>query len=128
VIHPFLRKLVTEPELFVEHASAYAELASAQARQVGQLWRRRAALLLLAFAFAAVALVLSGVAALLAAALPWQQMPAPGVLIVLPALLWLVAAGAAWAGWKTPQPEPFGCLRQQWAADAQLMRDVAQAS
>jgi hypothetical protein len=39
VIHPFWRRLVTEPELFVEHASAYAELASAEARQVSEVWR-----------------------------------------------------------------------------------------
>ncbi len=128
MIHPFLRKLATQPELFVEHASAYAELASAEARQAGQVWRRRAALLLLAVACGCVALVLSGMAALLAAALPMNQMPAPWLLIVLPALLWLGAALSAWAGWKAPQSPAFGSLREQWAADTQLMRDVVQAS
>lgn len=124
MIHPLLYKLATQPELFVEHASGYAELAALEAQAAARAWRRRLILLALAVLMAASAFVLSGMAVLLAAALPVAQMPLPALLLALPLGAWTAAALCAWVGLRAHGPS-FGHLREQWAADMQLMRDVA---
>ena len=43
MIHPFLKKLATEPTLFAEHASAYAGLATLEARELALVWMQRMA-------------------------------------------------------------------------------------
>jgi hypothetical protein len=126
MIHPFLAKLATEPTLFVEHASAYASLATLEAREVALAWRRRAMALSACVSMGMLALAFTGLALMLAAVVPWQSMPAPWVLVGFPALLWLVCGGLWWLGTRQPLLQPFTHLRQQWAADAQLIRDVAQ--
>jgi hypothetical protein len=125
VIHPLLYKLATQPGLFVEHASGYAELAALEAKSVARAWRRRLILLALAALLAASALVLTGMAALLAAALPLAQMPLPGLLLALPLGVCAAAALCAWIGLRDAHGPAFGHLREQWAADLQLMREVA---
>ena len=126
MIHPLLHKLVTQPGLFVEHASGYAELAAIEAQAAARAWQRRIALFAAAALLAAAALVFSGMAVLLAAALPLAQMPLPWLLLLLPLVFWIAAAGVAWAGWRQTPTPVFGHLRQQWSADVQLMRDVAE--
>jgi hypothetical protein len=125
VIHPLLYKLATQPELFVEHASGYAELAALEAQSAARAWRRRLILFALAALMAASAFVLSGMAVLLAAALPIAQMPLPALLLALPLGAWAAAALCAWFGLRDAHGPSFGHLREQWAADMQLMRDVA---
>jgi hypothetical protein len=128
MIHPFLKKLATEPTLFVEHASAYASLATLEAREVGLALRRRALALSACASLGMLALAFSGLAVMLAAAVPWQSMPAPWVLVGLPVALWLVCGVLWWMGSRQPLLQPFTHLRQQWAADTQLVRDVAQSA
>lgn len=126
MIHPFLRKLVTEPDLFVEHASAYASLATLEAMEVGAAWRQQVMATLACAFMGLLALGFTGAAAMIFAALPWQAMPAPWVLVGVPAVAWL-ATGLAWWRVAAPhRPRAFAHLRRQWAADTQLMRDVAQ--
>jgi len=126
MIHPLLLKLVTQPGLFVEHASGYAELAAIEAQAAARAWQRRLLLFAVAVLLAAAALVFSGLAVLLAAALPLEQMPLPWLLLLLPLATWIAAAGVAWAGWRQTPTPVFGHLREQWSADVQLMRDVAE--
>lgn len=128
MIHPFLKKLATEPSLFVEHASAYASLATLEALEVGAAWRRQLIATVACVLTGLLALGLTGVAMMLFAALPWQGMPAPWVLAGVPAVLWLVTGLTWWWGAAPRRPRAFVHLRQQWAADTQLMRDVAQST
>jgi hypothetical protein len=128
MIHPFLKKLATEPNLFVEHASAYASLATLEVRELGLAWQRRALALSACVVLATLALAFTGLSLMLVAALPWQNMPAPWLLVVLPGTLWVVSGALWWMGVREPLAPPFTHLRQQWAADAQLIRDVAPAS
>jgi hypothetical protein len=128
MIHPFLKKLATEPNLFVEHASAYASLATLEVRALGLAWQRRALALSACVVLAVLALAFTGLALMLVAALPWQNMPAPWLLVALPGTLWVVSGALWWLGAKEPLAPPFTHLRQQWVADTQLIRDVAPAS
>jgi hypothetical protein len=125
MIHPFFTKLATQPSLFAEHASAYAALASLEARAVGLAWRRRVVALAACAALGLLALAFTGLAVMLVAAVPWHTMPAPWVLVGLPAALWVACGLLWWLGATQPSVQAFAHLRQQWAADAQLMRDVA---
>ena len=127
MIHPFLKKLATEPNLFVEHASAYASLATLEVRALGLAWQRRATALAACAVLAILALAFSGLSLTLVAALPWQDMPAPWLLAVLPGTLWVASGALWWIGAREPLAPPFTHLRQQWAADAQLIREVTPA-
>jgi hypothetical protein len=128
MILPLLKKLATEPDLFVEHASAYASLATLEAMEVGAAWRRQLIAIVACALMGLMALGFTGMAAMFFAALPWQAMPAPWVLVGVPAGLWLVTGLTWWWAAAPQRPRAFAHLRQQWAADTQLMRDVAQAS
>lgn len=124
MFHPLLARLATEPGLLAEHAGAYAELAALEAADLGQRWRRRALLGALAGGCALLFLLLAGVAALLAAALPVEGMPQPWLLLAVPALPLLLSL-ACLARLKLSGAAPaFPQLREQLAADAQLVREA----
>ncbi len=128
MLHLLFQKLATEPDLFAEHASAYAALAALEACEAGRLLQHRALAWLACGSLALLALALSCTAALLAAALPWHDMPAPWVLVGLPAALWVASGAWGWIGSRQLRSRPFEHLRQQWAQDAQLVRDVVQST
>lgn len=127
-MYTLLQKLVTQPGLFAEHAGAYAELAALEAQAAALAWRRRLAWLVAAAVLACTALVLSGVAVLLQAALPSAPMPSPSTLLWLPLGTWAAAALCAWAGWRAAPAQPFAHLREQWRADLQLLREASGSS
>ncbi len=127
MIHPFLKKLATEPSLFVEHASAYASLATLEVREVGLSWKRRAVALSACVSLSLLAVAFTGLALMLFAVIPVQDMPAPWALLAVPAALWLGCGVLWWLGAREPVPEPFTNLRQQWAADTRMMREVGEA-
>lgn len=122
VIHPLLNKIAAQPGVFVEHAGAYAWLAAVEARELGRAWQRRALWLALALLFTLVALTLTGMALLLAAALPTAEMPAPFVLIWLPLCAWAAAIGCAGLARHAATTGAFAHLRSQWSADLDLLR------
>ena len=127
VIHLVLSRLATDPGLFVEHASAYAELLALEAAQARQDWQRGVIAVALCVLLAVLALTFTGLAAMLTAAIPWQGMPAPWLVWAVPASLWLACAAlGAFAASRRRAP-PFPHLRQQWAVDAQHLRDAARA-
>lgn len=128
MIHPLLTKLVTQPQVFVEHLSAYGALATLEARETGRAWQRRAVTLAICAVMAVLGLVFTGVALMLVAAWPWQNMPAPWAMLSVPAVMWLVAGVSWWLGTRHPAAKPFAQLRQQLSADAQLMRDIERSS
>jgi uncharacterized membrane protein YqjE len=128
MIHPLLHRLATQPGLFAEHASGYAELAALEAKQAVSVLRRRAVWFAAALLCAAAALVFSGTALIVVAAIAQSQMPAPWLVWAVPAVAWVAVAACAWAGWRAPAATPFGHLREQWQADLQLLREVNEVS
>ncbi|MBK7062745.1 MAG: hypothetical protein IPH51_20825 [Rubrivivax sp.] len=124
MIHPLFMRLAAQPSLFTEHALAYAELARAEAGLLGQRWLRRGVLAALGLGSAALSLGLAGVAALLAASLPLQAMPAPWALWAVPLAPALLAAACTWLALSTPPDPSFPLLRRQIETDAMLFHEV----
>lgn len=124
MIHPLLSKLVTQPELFVEHADSFGELASIEVRDAVRSLRSRVVLFVLAGACAIGALGLAGMAILLAAAIPVAEMSAPALLIIVPLVALAAAVACAWFAWRAPARPFFAHLREQWEADRKILRDL----
>lgn len=117
-----LQRLATRPELLLEHLDAYAELVSVEAGEAASAIRRQALWFAMAGIGAAVALALSGVAALLASALPLATMPVPWALVLVPLAWWVFAGVCLWAAHRAETAARFPVLRAQWAADVALLR------
>ena len=128
ILHPLFKTLATRPELLAEHAGAYLQLASAEAAEVALRLRLRCLLAAAALACAALALVLGGMALLLLAVLPLDQMPAPWALAAAPAVPLFGAAGLWTAQRRQVLDLSFALLREQLALDRQLLGAVGSRS
>ena len=124
LLHPLLHKLATEPGLLLEHASGYAELASAEARLAAGILRRRVILLAAAVMLATCATLLGGMALLLWASLPAQGMPAPALLWGVPLSLLCACGLCVWGAGRGPVSPSFCHVREQWSQDMVLLRQL----
>ncbi len=122
MLHPLLRTLTAEPELLLEHAGGYLQLAGAEAQALGQAWRRRALLAACTLLAALCGLLLAGVALLLWATTPPAQHQQPWLLVLVPALPLALAALGTWRLLRRPPIQAFALLRAQLAIDGQLLR------
>lgn len=127
MIQLLMKRLVTEPGLFAEHASAYAALIALEAGEAGLAWRRKAMATVGCVALVLLALSTTCLAAMLSAAIPWQGMPAPWVLLAIPGSLWVASIAMGWVASRRGQPQTFAHVREQWAIDAQEVREMASA-
>lgn len=127
MFHPLIKMLITKPHLLAEHLGAYAELAAAEASHAVHQARLKAVVGAAAGVLALVGLVLAGVALMFCAALPLSGMPAPWLLLIVPAVPLVAAVGAVL--WLRSQPAnvSFSQLREQMAQDNALMQEAAQA-
>jgi uncharacterized membrane protein YqjE len=127
MFHPLIRLLATKPHLVAQHLGGYADLAAAQAADAAQALQRR---LLLGAGLAACLLVgvgMGGMALLLVAALPLEKMPAPWLLLVVPAVPLLGAAMLGWRLKSSPGVWSLSELRGQFLADMQLLDEAGRA-
>jgi uncharacterized membrane protein YqjE len=111
-----------QPGLVLEHAGAYAELASAELDEWGDQWKSRASLGTAAALLAYLALALAGAAGLALAVVPVAAMPMPWLLAVIPAAPLLLAAVFAWRVRRMKKTPPFAALRDQVAQDLATLR------
>lgn len=122
--HPLLRLVADKPHLLLDHAGAYAGLAAVQADAAMKAWRQR----LLMTAGAGVCFLLgvtfTGGALLLLAVTPWQGMAMPWLLVAVPGVPYLLAAGLYWRVRQLESTSYWQPLIEQWHADAQLLRDA----
>lgn len=125
MIHPIFRLIASQPQLIADHAQAYSELVAQEIDAFGDHWRSRLLFGTLGLVAAAVTLTLVGVAVMLWAVTPDNEMRAPWALIIMPALpalltFWcIVRMRAAAAGLRS------SALREQLAADAAMLREVS---
>jgi len=121
MLHPFYKTLAAEPQLVLEHASAYLQLAGVETREALRHWRLRALVGLGVLLAGFLTLALAGAALLLLSAHPWSTLADPWLLVLTPLLPLLAAlAGLLWLR-QGEAPTPFLLLREQWAQDLQLL-------
>lgn len=123
--------LVSQPGVLVSqlvrHAGHYAALTQLEAEMAASQWLRRALAGAVALMGAALALMLGGVAVMLAASPPWSSVGGTGTALALPVAYWLVPALPAVvamvaAAFVLRRPAPtFELLRQQLQRDLQLL-------
>jgi uncharacterized membrane protein YqjE len=123
-MHPLLHLLMTRPELLGEHAQGYAELAGQEISDLTATARSRLLWGAAALCCATAALVLAGVALMLALALPETRNAAVWALLLTPCLP-LLGALACVLRWRAHQRAPaFAKLREQLRADLELLQEV----
>ena len=123
MLTPLFRLMATRPQLLAEHAEAYGELALLEFRAASAQWQRRARLKALGWCGLVVALLLAGVAGLLASTLPIASMAAPWALLAIPLLPAVAGVACLLAAGPTSQTGNFHLLRQQLEADRRLLRE-----
>ncbi len=120
MLHPLLRLALARPDLLANHASAYAELALDNARDVMADWQLR----LVGWALLAIgvllSLVLGGVALLLHGAV--SAPPQPWLLWAVPLAPLLLALCGAWLARRPTGPRRGVSVAQQFEADLSLLR------
>ncbi|MEY4907195.1 MAG: hypothetical protein RL260_913 [Pseudomonadota bacterium] len=126
--HALLHLITTRPQLLVDHAQAYAELAGADLDVVTGAWKRQFRLVAMALCGAAVATVLAGVALMLWAVIPAAQIEAPWALVAAPLLPALVAVWCVLAIRVGGDQQVFGNLKEQVQADLLMLRQVGAVS
>jgi uncharacterized membrane protein YqjE len=125
VLHPLIRLLATRPHLLAEHLGGYAHLLSVQVDDALALAKVRTVLVAGLAAGAVIGTGLAGVAVMLLAVIPVDQMPAPWALVVAPALPIIGASLCWWLLLRQPQLLSLDVLRDQLAADAALLHEAS---
>jgi hypothetical protein len=123
MIHPLLRLIATRPQLLADHAEAYAGLASVEFGRALGGWQRRLLLQAVAVCLGGTALAMAGVAWMLWAVTPDSQLRAVWVLWTVPGGSAVLALACLIIG-RQQGAETFVALRQQAAADLQLLREA----
>jgi uncharacterized membrane protein YqjE len=118
---PLLRVLASEPDALVEHAAAYADLASDELQELQAHWVRRLLWLAIAAVAGLTALILGGVALMLWAALPAIDTGRAWLLWTVPLVPGLVAG--VLAARRIDERPAFGNLRAQLREDMALVRE-----
>ncbi len=126
MIHPLFRLLATHPELVGEHALAYAALLGDDVAKTSAALKRRAVLLAVTVLLGFVGLLLGGIALMLWAVTPLAAIHSLWALAATPAVPVLLAL-MCWAAARPSAAPPFDNLKQQIAADMQMLRDVGAA-
>lgn len=124
-MHPFFKLLVDRPAVVTDHIEAYATLATLELSGAVDQIRSRALNTAIALSCGVVAVVLAGVAAMLWAVTPSNNLHAPWVLWVIPGLPAVVALWCGWVARSTSAAPAFSALRDQVHADIEMLREVS---
>lgn len=125
LMHPLLRLVASRPQLLVDHAEAYAELATVEIGQVSADWTRRVVLNAVGLCGLGVAAVLAGVAFMLWAALPAAGMQASWILVMVPLLPFAGALGCLGLAQGRGHRVAFDALGRQLRADLAMLREAS---
>lgn len=123
MLHPIVSLLMNRPDLVVDHLAGYAELASEEAVQAGDVWLGRLVAWLLTVLLAAVFVALAGGAVMLGAIqqqFHWALVAVPGTVGLLALLAWHLARRPAVG-------RAFGELRHQVQADLVAFKNAGKS-
>lgn len=124
-MHPFFKLMVDRPAVITDHVEAYASLAALELSGAVTQLRVRALKTAIALSCVAVAAVLAGVAVMLWAVTPPDQLHAPWALWLVPGLPAIVAAWSWLSAQAISDTLAFSLLRDQVRADIDMLREVS---
>lgn len=127
MFHPLIKTLATRPHLLFDHLGGYVDLVGVQAAEAVKGLRTRAVLAVCMVVALLVAVMLSGVALLMLAVMPLERMVYPWLLLIVPGVPWLIAAGCGLGLRAQTAVRHFDPVREQFAADAALLKEAGQA-
>lgn len=125
MLYTLLRLSITQPQLLAEHADAYAELVSTEVRSALALWQRQLGLNALAVGCLVVAAVLAGVAWMLWAVTPAENIRAPWALLGAPLLPCALALWCLIQARSRSHGIAFEKLLQQLRSDIAMLRKAS---
>ena len=128
MIHPLLHLIATKPHLLGDHVEAYTELIGSEVSKTSKMWITRAVYYAVALFLLSAGLVFIGVAIMLWAVVPSENMNVPWLLVVVP--LVPIAGGAFCILRARAEPErgAFETVKEQLSADMAMLREVSAAS
>lgn len=121
---PLLRLIATQPQLLLDHVEAYVDLLTEEIGTVSNAWKLRIVLYAIALCSGVLALVLTGVALMLWAVVPFSEMQAPWALVAVP-LLPIVGAIGCITFARKQTSKGFINLRKQIQADMGMLREMS---
>jgi len=128
MIHPLLHLIATKPQLLGDHVHAYTDLIGAEVGKTSKMWISRAVYLGAAAFMLLLGLVFVGIALMLWAVVPTDDMNAPWLLVVVP-LVPIVGGVFCYFRSKTDQKQAaFDTIKQQLQADMDMLREVSAAT
>ena len=128
MIHPLLHLIATKPQLLGDHVEAYAELVGAEVGKTSKMWISRVVFYAVALFLLSTGLVFVGVALMLWAVVPPDNMNSPWLLIVVP-LVPLIAGGLCVMKARGHADQtPFETVKQQLSADLAMLKEVSAAT
>jgi uncharacterized membrane protein YqjE len=128
MIHPLLHLIATKPQLLGDHVEAYAELVGAEVGKTSKLWVTRVVYYAIALFLLSAGLIFTGVALMLWAVVPSDNMNSPWLLIVVPLLPLLAGGFCIFRARAEPDHTAFETVKQQLSADMALLREVGAAT
>ena len=128
MIHPLLHLIATKPQLLGDHVEAYAELVGAEVGKTSKLWISRVVFYAVALFLLTAGLVFTGVALMLWAVVPPDNMNYPWLLIVVPVVPLLAGVFCIMKARTSPDQTPFETVKQQLSADMAMLREVSAAT
>lgn len=124
MIHPLIHLAASRPELLAEHGEAYAALVAKAVDDWKSGLIKRAVLGAVALLTAGLSLLFIGIAVMLWAVTPEEDVRSLVTLIAVPAVMVVITAGAGFYAKSGAPPSPFADLKKQAAADLQMLREM----
>ena len=125
MIHPLLHLIATKPQLLGDHVEAYAELVGAEVGATSKMWISRIVFYAVSLFLLSAGLIFAGVALMLWAVVPPDNMNWPWLLIVVPLIAGVFCIMKARAN---ADRQPFETVKKQLSEDMAMLRDVSAAT
>ena len=126
MIHPLFRLIASEPQMLADHVEAYSELVGEEVGNAIAQWKKTAIAAALLGVLGLVTLVFAGVAIMLWAVTPPDNLHAPWALVIVPLVPALGAAGFWFSAKSGDKGQGFAAIKAQFAADAAMLRSVSE--
>ena len=127
-IHPLLHLVATKPHLLGDHVQAYTELIGAEVEKTSKRWLSSVVFYAVAAFLLTAGLIFTGIALMLWAVVPSDNMNSPWLLIVVPLVPLIGGVFCIFRARSSPSQTPFETVKGQLDADLAMLREVSAAA